>query len=123
MVLPKELEQRFDTAIAEYEEERKMRYVTSWERRGMEKGIQQGVQQGLVQGLKQGKHEGALEACREDLIDILRARFERLPPPLVTAIDDLEERYLLKELLKKAATVPSLEAFQHLPELQQQRQE
>ncbi len=40
--LPKELEAEFDDRISEYEEEHKMEYVTSIERRGIKKGRQEG---------------------------------------------------------------------------------
>ena len=50
LTLPAELEQRFLTEIQDREEERKMPYVTSAERIGIEKGIQQGIQQGTRQG-------------------------------------------------------------------------
>jgi hypothetical protein len=51
--LPKEIEQQFAIELDEYEEEKKMRYVTSIERSGIEKGLIQGIEQGLKQGLKQ----------------------------------------------------------------------
>jgi hypothetical protein len=43
--LPEDLEIRFEAELEQLEEERRMRYVTSIERRGIEKGLQQGLQQ------------------------------------------------------------------------------
>ena len=43
--LPEDLELRFRVELEQLEEERHMRYVTSIERRGIEKGLQQGLQQ------------------------------------------------------------------------------
>lgn len=48
MRLPDELERRFLEAVYELEEAKKMPYVTSAERFGIEKGLQQGLQQGLA---------------------------------------------------------------------------
>jgi flagellar biosynthesis/type III secretory pathway protein FliH len=119
MVLPKELEQRFETAIAEYEEEKKMQYVTTWERRGIEQGVQQGVQQGLQQGIEQGRELGELIATRDAVVEILRARFAQVPSFLIEALKGIKDRWLLRDILKQAAIVQSLEEFQHIPELQQ----
>lgn len=106
MVLPEELEKRFDDAMLQYEEERTMQYVTSFERQGIKKGIQQGIQQGLLQN------------SREAVIDILQVRFELVPDDIVETINSLEDLAVLKELLKKAATIESVEDFAALPELQ-----
>jgi len=48
MTLPEELTRSFDEAIERFEEERQMPYITSIERRGMERGVQQGVQLGAL---------------------------------------------------------------------------
>ena len=50
LALPAGLEARFQAELAQFEAERKMPYVTSVERLGIEKGIRQGLQQGLQQG-------------------------------------------------------------------------
>jgi flagellar biosynthesis/type III secretory pathway protein FliH len=50
MVLPEELEVRFQTELARLEEETQMPYITSIERMGIERGLQQGRQEGLQQG-------------------------------------------------------------------------
>lgn len=112
MVLPEELEQRFDDAITQFEEERKMQYVTSFERRGIEKGIEQGIQKGLQQGLRLG----ILETSREAVIDILRARFESVPRSVVASVNELDDLSFLKDLLKKAATIASFQEFHQLLE-------
>ncbi|MDS3859238.1 DUF4351 domain-containing protein [Thermosynechococcaceae cyanobacterium BACA0444] len=59
--LPQQLTLDFWQELAVYEQEKKMPYITSVERIGIEKGQQQGLQQGLEQGLQQGlKQEAAL---------------------------------------------------------------
>ncbi len=50
MRLPKELEQRWRQDVMTSEEDMQMRYVSSFEREGIEKGLQQGLQQGMQQG-------------------------------------------------------------------------
>ncbi|MBI4871226.1 MAG: hypothetical protein HY814_06625 [Candidatus Riflebacteria bacterium] len=63
MALPKELDDRFWQELNRFEEEKKMPYITSVERLGIEKGIQQGIDQGLSQGQ------------RRTLLRLLRRRF------------------------------------------------
>jgi len=48
--LPEELENEFWYEIKQYEEERRMPYVTSVERIGVKKGIEQGIIQGIELG-------------------------------------------------------------------------
>jgi len=43
--LPEDLELRFRVELEQLEAERRMRYVTSIERRGIQQGLQQGLQQ------------------------------------------------------------------------------
>ena len=52
MRLPEELERSFWQEVTQYEEEKKMPYITIGERIGLQKGIQQGLQQGLLSGIK-----------------------------------------------------------------------
>jgi len=54
LTLPLELEREFQREVEQIEEERRMRYVTSFERIGIEKGIEQGIEQGTKRGLIQG---------------------------------------------------------------------
>jgi hypothetical protein len=61
--------------------------------------------------VKKGLQQGHLEKAHEDILDILQARFESVSSSLVVAIHALEDLPQLKELLKKAATVRSLEEF------------
>ncbi len=46
--LPTDLAAEYDNQLTAYEEEQKMKYVTSIERRGIEKGTQQGLKLGVV---------------------------------------------------------------------------
>ncbi len=78
MKLPPELEEQFSVELETYEKEHKMPYVTSIERRGIEKGKQQGVQQGMQQGMQQGRKE----ADCQTLLMILNKRFGSVPQPI-----------------------------------------
>jgi Putative transposase, YhgA-like len=46
MGLPKDLAKAFDAELADFEEERKVRYVTSIERHGIQKGLEKGREEG-----------------------------------------------------------------------------
>ncbi len=52
MSLPEELEQQFWQEVIQYEEERRMPYITSVERIGIQKGIRQGLLEGIKLGLR-----------------------------------------------------------------------
>ena len=47
MRLPEELERSFWQEVTQYEEEKKMPYVTIGERIGLQKGLQQGLLSGI----------------------------------------------------------------------------
>jgi len=73
-----------------------MEIVTSW----MEAGLERGRQEGLVQN------------AREDVLDVLEARFGEVPSALreqVVAVADPAE---LKRLHRQAVLAPDLHAFQ-----------
>ena len=95
MRLPEELERRFDEAVFDYEEEQRMQYVTSFER----------------YGIKKGRQEGMLKTSREDIVDILQLRFERVPASLVKMIEALDDPGLLKQLHRDAVTARALDDF------------
>jgi hypothetical protein len=96
LALPKRLTRQFDDFIEEYEEGNKVEYVTSIERRGIEKGLQQGLQQGI----------------QLSVVDILGARFENVPNTLVKTIQAIDDKSFLSQLLKKAILVDSIELFE-----------
>jgi len=99
MVLPEELERSFWDTLEQYEEEKRMPYVTSVERIGRQKGREE------------GREEGILQKGREDVIDILEVRFERVPGPLRDRIQEIEDPDRLKSLHRQALLVEALEEF------------
>ena len=108
MVLPEDLEKRFEAAMVEYEEEERMKYVTSFERIATKRGLEKGMQQGMQQGMQKGE----LKRAREDVLDILMARFEQITTDIVEVINRLNNSAILKDLLKKAALADSLQTFE-----------
>lgn len=91
MVLPEDLNQRFEETIKQYEEETKMPYVSSVERRALQRGL--------------------LEKSREAVIEVLETRFEAVPQSMSEIINGLNDLSYLKALLKEAVKTPSLENF------------
>ncbi|AOC54037.1 hypothetical protein amyaer_3332 [Microcystis aeruginosa NIES-2481] len=88
MSLPTKLEQEFQQKLNQYEEEKRMPYITSVERMGMEKGM------------------------RESVIDALEIRFENVPSELVNKISQIQDTSLLKNLHRQAITLDSISDFQ-----------
>ena len=86
------------------EEAKAMPYVTSWERIAMEKGMKQGLQQGLQQGL--------LEDAREMVLEALEERFGVVVPGLADRIQRIEDRGVLRRLLRLAVRAENLEEFE-----------
>ncbi|WP_156800736.1 hypothetical protein [Dactylococcopsis salina] len=85
-----DLEVAFEQEIEQFEEETRMSYMTSWERRGREKGIQEGIQ------------------------EILESRFGEVENSLMNSVREINEISRLKTLLRQATTVNSLQEFQSL---------
>jgi len=99
MTLPPAMEMQFKEAIMAYEAEVRQPYITSVERLAIQEGRQQGLQEGLQQGLQ------------HDLIDVLDARFGYVPPAIGQRIEQLGDIPTLRQLLRQAVTIESLEAF------------
>jgi len=98
-------DEQFWEAIKTFEEEKRMPYVTTGERIGIEKGLQQGL----------------LEASRTMILEVLEEQFGQVPAALVAAIKQTEDRDLLHRLLRRAIRCTSVEEFQHtLDTLRQQ---
>ena len=118
MVLPDDLQLRFDETITAYEEERRMQYVTSFERIGMEKGreqgILQGIQRGILQGIQQGREQGIIEHSRLAVMDVLNVRFATIPSAIVASLVQCDDMTILNALLRQAVTIPSLAEFEAL---------
>jgi hypothetical protein len=110
------------------EKEEVMEIVTSWmedglkqgrregRKQGLHKGLQQGLKQGRREGAEQGRREGVeqgqLKATRDDIVEILEVRFNRVPPGVQKTLKKIDDRKRLKLLLREAASAASLKEFQ-----------
>jgi predicted transposase YdaD len=71
--------------------------------------IEEGKELGLQQGKELGLQEGILQAKREDLLRLLRAKFGSIPPDMVEQIEALGDVNRLDALLEQVLTVRSLD--------------
>ncbi|MFQ5343168.1 MAG: cytosolic protein, partial [Anaerolineae bacterium] len=111
MRLPEGLEEGFWREMREYEEVRRMPYITSVERIGIKKGIEQGIQQGIQQGRQQGIQQGIREGLLAGIELGLELKFGsqglRLLPE-VYKIEDVDVLRAIHEGLKTVTTVEGL---------------
>ena len=99
LMLQAALDQEFWHELRQFEEEKRMPYVTSVERLGMQKGFEQGLQQ------------GQLQEAREMLLEAVATRFGEVPEDVTAAVQRLETVEALRGLLRQALTCASIEAF------------
>ncbi|MDX2272989.1 MAG: hypothetical protein NW237_13720 [Cyanobacteriota bacterium] len=85
MRLPAELEAEYWQEVQVLEQERRMPYVTSVERRGIQQGIYASI------------------------IEVLQARFGSLLESIKTQLQQISDPELLKQLLRLAATISALD--------------
>ncbi len=112
LVLKPEMEQIFREELYQLEEAEKMRYVTSIERLALQEGLEQGREEGLEAGLEEGLERGKLRSAREFVIEALTLRFQTIPQELIDDINALKELQQLRELLRLAIMVGSIEEFE-----------
>ena len=73
--------------------------------------MKQGIEKGIEQGIEQGERKSTLE----DILEILEIRFDLSEAhPLSTRIAAIDDLQRLKQLLRSAVQVSSLEAFEHV---------
>ncbi|HEV3257371.1 MAG TPA: hypothetical protein VG013_10860, partial [Gemmataceae bacterium] len=106
LALPEELEESFHEEIHRFEEERRMPYVTSFERLAMKKGLQEGLQKGREEGLVQGLQEGMAVAL-EGRFGAAGVRLMRK----VRAVREVERLRALAKALKSAKTLDEVRSL------------
>ena len=93
-----------------------MQIVTSWMQEGLKKGRREGRtegrREGRTEGRRQGVEEGQLKAVRDDVLEILQARFRRVPVRVKDALKVIKDRKRLRLLLRHAVTSPNLKEFE-----------
>jgi len=82
------------------DKEEVMEIVTSW------------MEDGIKQGRREGKEEGLIKGTRDGIVDILQARFKKVPAAVQRKLKTIDDRKSLKALLRQAATAGSLREFQ-----------
>ena len=95
------MEDEFWQEISEYEEEKKMPYMTSVERIGFKRGISEGRQKGMAEGWQQGILEGTLEAIEMGAIKsavfyLLYSPAHAFPISVPVSGGDSSQRYNVK---------------------------
>ncbi|HEY8742212.1 MAG TPA: cytosolic protein, partial [Chloroflexota bacterium] len=116
LALPREQEAVIWREITRIEEERRMPYITSVERIGLERGEQIGLERGEQIGLERGEQiglrEGRLEGQRAVLRRLVQARFGTVPEALGRQIDAADQVRLdqLADQIGAAASLSALDA-------------
>ncbi len=64
-----------------------MQYVTSFERRAIQRGIQQGLERGLQRGLQRGLERGQVQKAREAILEVSQIRFAQVPEAIAVSIN------------------------------------
>jgi hypothetical protein len=95
MPLPEELIVPLRKEIDRLQHPNPMPYVTSFERLAR----------------KEGRQEGRQEGRKEAILDILETRFGDVPTTVRERINALCDESKLKEFLRRASVIPSLEEF------------
>jgi hypothetical protein len=106
MDLPRESALEFSEKIHLFEEERKMRYITSIERLALEKGREEARQEAFRQGLAIG--------LRQSIAAVLEVRFGAMGLQLEPAIDAVCDVETLGNLLQALRFGATLDDFRKL---------
>jgi hypothetical protein len=100
MMLPDDLTKKFTQDLIAYEEEKKMPYITSAERIGIEKGMDK------------GRDLGQLNEAREMVLEALDIKFSNnVPADIRKLIKDLNNRIMLRKLHKSTIQSKDIEEF------------
>jgi hypothetical protein len=94
MLLPVELEIEYDQRVDDYQEERKMEYLSSMERRAMERGRQVGILEGMQQGELSGRAATAVRLLTRRLGMLAQEDERRVRSLSVTMLDRLADDLL-----------------------------
>jgi hypothetical protein len=105
--LPREEAIEFRREVAEYEEQKRMPYITSIEEMGRQKGREQGLEQGRLEG----RQEGMIAAQQNAVLDVVEVRFGKIPDSLREAVGMIRDEARLRVLHKSAIQAGSLEEF------------
>lgn len=113
MSLPQILEQEFWQEVIQLEEERRMPYITSVERIGIQKGIEQGIQQGIEQERQQSRQQFK-QILLESIELGLELKFGNEGLSLLPEISLLEDVEQLRAIQTALRTVNNVEELRRI---------
>jgi hypothetical protein len=114
MRLPRELEAELLREMERFEEVRRMPYVTSAERIGIEKGLQQGLQQGLEQGIQRGREEGLQQGLRAGLELALRLKFGAAAEGILPEVRELADLAVIEAIYARLESARTIDDVRRL---------
>jgi Putative transposase, YhgA-like len=98
MTLPPPLQLDFNSKLEQYEQELNMPFLSTIEEMALERG----------------QEKGAKENSQENILDLLKIRFNSLPETLETSLKQIDDLARLKQLVIATISVNSLAEFQDL---------
>lgn len=104
MKLPKEHEQKLRFEIEQFEQEKKMPFITSFERLAKEEGQEIGEAIGEARGVARGEARG----LREGIASALELKFGEVDPTLVLELQKIDDVDLLGRVLRSIAKTQRL---------------
>ena len=82
-----------------------------WIEEGLQKGIKKGKILGLKEGVKKGIKAGKIQEARENVLEAVASRFGTAPDDIVNEINAVNNRALLKLLLRQAIVCTDINVF------------
>jgi hypothetical protein len=97
--LPDELKIQFRKQLQQRLSDKTMPHITLFEELALKEGLEKGLEKGILQN------------AREAILDVLDTRFGEVPDAVREQVNALCSELTLKDLLRRAARVPSLDEF------------
>ena len=107
MPLPDDLKIQFRNQLQQRLTDKTMPHITLFEELALKEGLEKGIQKGLLEGLE----KGIVQTAREAILDVLDSRFGEVSDAVRERINTLDDDRTLRDLLRRAALVPSLAEF------------
>ncbi len=107
--LDPDLEEQFEEELEAFEKERNMEYISTLERKAIERGLEQGLEKGLEQGVTKGRDEGIVLGQQRMLLMLLTQKFGALPDEFVLRIQGMTDERTLQSLVGQVLSAESLD--------------
>jgi predicted transposase/invertase (TIGR01784 family) len=79
-----------------------------------EQWIEEGKREGKREGMQQGMQQGMLQEAREMVYEAVSSRFGIIPEDIVREINAVEDRAVLRSLLRQAISCEDLQTFRQM---------